>query len=193
MYKKIIILVLSISLIFTISFLYFTNENKTVNTSKHTESTDTQLINNVIEIEKNLVLSQAFKVSYEEFKNLTFSYIHSYYKDTYYAELQKSFLFDGSGGFLAESTKAPIYQYISKVYTNKDETFKNIYIKIPVEGTTTQLAKLYVFKKDADEWRIFSVTNYILSISKNIPKKIIEKFANFNDIPIEYEYIKILE
>lgn len=193
MYKRIITLVISIVLIFTISYLYFTNENKAASTAKHTENTDTQLINNVIEIEKNLVLSQAFKVSYEEFKNLTFPFIHSYYKDTYYAELEKSFLFDGSGGYLAESTKLPIYQYVSKVYISKDGVYKNIYIKIPLEGTTSQNAKLYIFKKDANEWRIFSVTNYMLIIRRNEPKKIIEKFANFNDIPIEYEYTKILE
>lgn len=192
MYKRIITLVISIVLIFTISYLYFTNENKTASTAKHMESTDTQLIDNVIELEKNLVLAQTRKLSYNEFKAKTDSFIHSYYKDGYFGELEKLFLFDGSGD-LASSTKAPVYQYISKVYTSKDEAYKNIFIKIPVEGTTSQVAKLYVFKKEKEEWKIFSVKGSILVIEKNTPKEIIEKFTNYDNVKIEYEYTKILE
>lgn len=192
MYKKIILLVLSISLIFTISFLYFTNENKTANTAMHMESTDTQLINNIIEIEKNLVLAQIHKLLFDEFKNKTDSFIHSYYKDGYFGELEKLFLFDGSGD-LASSTKTPVYQYVSKVYTSKDKAYKNIFIKIPVEGTTSQVVKLYVFKIENEEWQIFSVKGSILVIEKNRPKEIIEKFSKYDGVKIEYEYIKILE
>ena len=188
MKKKAILSILSIFLIFATLFFYFTY--KTINTDSAVSSDDTQLINKVVKIEKNLVITQARKMSFNDFKNTISPDIHSYYQEAYFDELENAFR---GPGYLAESTKTPVYQYISKVYTDANETYKNIYIKIPVEESTTQLAKLYIFKKENGEWKIFSVTNYILIISRNEPKKIIEKFTNYNGVPIEYEYIKILE
>jgi hypothetical protein len=190
MNKKVIPFILSIALIFTAIFFYYNYTNKSVNTDNAINSGDAQLINNVVEIEKNLVLTQSRKMSFNDFESKTIPYIHSYYQESYFDNLEKEF---NGMGYLAESTKTPAYQYISKVYTDSSETIKNIYIKIPVEETTTQLAKSYIFKKENGEWKVFSVSNYILVISKNEPKKIIEKFTNYNGSPIEYEYIKILE
>jgi hypothetical protein len=63
----------------------------------------------------------------------------------------------------------------------------------PVEGTRSQIAKLYTFKQENDQWKIFSVASYHLSIDRNKPKQIIERFTNYNNTPIEYEPIKILD
>lgn len=190
MNKKVITFVLSIALIFAAIFFYYTYTNKTQNTDNAASSEDTQLINKVVEIEKNLVLTQVRKMSFNDFKNTISPDIHSYYQEAYFDELENAFK---GPGYLAESTKTPVYQYISKVYADANETYKSIYIKIPVEETTTQLAKSYIFKKENDEFKIFSVTNYILVISRNEPEKIIEKFTKYNGVTIEYEYIKILE
>jgi hypothetical protein len=184
MNKKVMIVILVLALVFTVLYFYFPNAKEAVGNK------DTQLINRVVEIEKNLVLSQAGSMTLDDFKNETDSYIYSTYKAAYFDEIERAF--NRTGGFLAESTKTPIYQYISKVYTDTNQKYKSIYIKIPVEETTSQLAKLYIFKKENDQWKISSVTNYILTISRNEPKRIIEKFANYNDVPIEYEYIKVL-
>ncbi len=202
MHKKIIILVLSISLIFTISFLYFTNENKTVNTSKHMESIDTQLRNNVIEIETSMALTHVMKMSYDELMNKTEPYIHSHYRETYFNELKRAYETRNLVPYISEP---PYYLYISKVYTNDDNSVRQIFTKsseisainlstkMPVEGTKSQIAKLYTFKKVNEQWKIFLVTNYSIAIDRNEPKKIIEKFTNYNNTPIEYESIKILE
>lgn len=188
MNRKTIILILSIVVILAGSFFYFTS--MTTNETSGTKNEDTQLIKNVIEIEKNLVIAQTRSITFNELKDRATSYVHSNYKDSYFSELEKTY---NEKGNLVASSKTPVLQYISKVYTSNDGVIKNIYIKIPTEDNTSQWAKLYIFKQENNEWKIFSVTNYILSISKNEPKKIIEKFANYNNVPIEYESIKILE
>jgi len=126
------------------------------------------LINKVVEIEKNLVLTQVRKIQFDDFKDETSSLVYTYYQEAYFDELEKAF----KTGNLVSSTKTPIYMYISKVYTDMNETLKSIYIKIPVEESTTQLAKLYNFKKENGEWKVFSVVHYILVIDRQEPKKL---------------------
>jgi dolichyl-phosphate-mannose--protein O-mannosyl transferase len=192
MNRKPIIFILSIVAIFIVVILtasYFYFANTTTNETTIVESEDTQLINKVIEIEKNLVLTQTRNITFGEFKDKATTSVHSNYKDSYFSELEKIY---NEKGNLVASSKTPVLQYISKVYTGNDGGIKSIYIKIPTADTTSQWAKLYIFKQENNEWKIFSVTNYILAISKNEPKKIIEKFTNYNDAPIEYESIKIL-
>lgn len=202
MNKKIIIIALSIALIFTISFLYFTNENRTSNTTNSTENTDAQLVNNVIDIEINMALTHVMKMSFDELTNKTEPYIYSHYKETYFDELKKA---NETHNLIPYLSEPPYYLYISKVFTNADNSVKQIYTKSyeisavnattkkPVAGTKSQIAKLYTLKKENEQWKIFSVTNYILPIDRNKPKQIIEKFASYNNTPIEYEAIKILD
>lgn len=190
MNKKVIIVGLFIILILAALFFYFTYGNKAVSTDNPVNIEDTQLINKVVEIEKSLVLTQARKMAFNDLESKVSPYIHPYYQEAYFDELENAFK---GPGFLAESTKTPVRQFISKVYCDRDETYKSVFVKIPIEKSTTQLAKLYRFKNENGEFKIFSVNNYILVIDKQEPKKIIEKFSSYNGIPIEYEYMKVLE
>lgn len=190
MNKKISIFILSVVLILAASFFYFTNSNHAISTDNTVKSEDTWLINNVIEIEKNLVLAQFRRISFVDFKNKISPFIHSYYRDSYFEELEK---FYNGGGDLAVSTQIPLYEYLSKVYSSKDEAYKYIYVKIPDERFIGQVAKLYTFKKENSDWNIISLKYYILSDDMKEPKKDNEKFTNHNGIPIEYESIKIIE
>lgn len=163
---------------------------------------DNQLRNNVIEIEKNLVLLELNNLTFDDFKIKTNSLIHSYYSDSYFEG--KEDVYNGIGS-LVISTKTPIFQFISKVYSSDDNSVKQIYVKssvvpaidlstqMPVEGTGSQVVRLYIFKKENEQWKITSDTSNLVSVARGEPKKIIEKFANHNGIPIEYEYTKILE
>ena len=184
MNKKITFFIISITLVITASILYFANSDYGA------KSENNNLINNVVEIERNLILVQTRNISFNDFKNKTEAFVHSYYKDAYFDELEKEF---NGGSLLAASTKAPVYQYISKVYTDPDKSYKNIFTKVPLENTTSQAAMRYIFKKDNGEWKIFSANNYYLVIDKNEPKRIIEKFMNYNGKPIKYESLKILD
>jgi len=184
MNKKITVFILFITIILVAFIFYFTNSDNAA------KSENTKLLNNVAEIERNLILVQIRNISFSDFKNKTGAFIHSYYKEAYFDEAEKTF---NGGSLLAASTKTPVYQNISRVYTDTDKTYKNIFIKVPLENTTSQFAKQYIFKKENGGWKIFSVLYYYLVIDKKEPKKIIEKFTNFNDIPIEYESVKILE
>jgi len=79
------------------------------------------------------------------------------------------------------------------VYSGTDGKFKYIYVKIPEEGVVGQVTKLYTFREENSEWRIISLKYYVLPSDMKRPDKDLEKFTNHNGIPIEYEYIKILE
>ncbi|HYE10068.1 MAG TPA: hypothetical protein VEF53_07810 [Patescibacteria group bacterium] len=183
MNKRITIYILFILLISTALFFYFANANETV------ENEDDQLLNRVVEIERNRLLAQARSISFSDYKDRTSSFIHSYYRDAYFDELESAYKTHN----IAELTKIPVYQYFSKVYTAANEKSKSIYVKIPFEGTTSQWGRLYIFKQEKKEWKIFSVRDHLLVIKRDDTKRIIEKFTNYDDVPIEYEYIEILE
>jgi hypothetical protein len=184
MNKKIMMFILSLVIIFISIFFYYTYANNAVN------SEDTNLINNVVEIEKNLVLAHRHSISFNDFKNKISPFVHSYYRDSYFEELER--LYNG-GGNLAVSVQTPLYEYISKVYSSKDEEYKYIYAKIPEEGVIGQAAKLYKFKKENSEWHIIFVSYHILSDDMKELRKDDIKFTDHNGIPIEYESIKIIE
>jgi hypothetical protein len=202
MNKKIIILILPLVIVLTISIFYFTSSDNSINIDDTSISEDAQLRNNVIEIETNMELTHVMKMSFEEMVNKTEPYIFSHYKESYFDELKKA---SETRNLVPYINEPPYYQYISKVYTSDDNSIKQIFMKsseisavnlstnIPVEGTKSQIAKKYTFKKENDQWKVSSVNNYILSIDKNEPKRIIEMFANYNNTPIEYESIKTLD
>jgi hypothetical protein len=175
------------------------NRDKNINIGDISISEDTQLRNNVIEIETNIALTHIMKMSFDELVNKTEPYLYSYYKETYFDELKNE---NDTRNLVPYINEPPYYQYISKVYTSDDNSVKQIFIKFPVsstigystkEGTESQIVKLYILKKENDQWIISSVKDYILSIDRNEPKRIIERFTNYYDTPIEYEYIKVLE
>lgn len=202
MNKKVLILTLSVALIVSTAFFYFRSMNDTVSTDNTVKTQDDKLISNVIEIETNMSLTHFMKMPFDELINKTEPYIHSYYKEPYFDELKKA---NETSNLVPYINEPPYYRYISKVYSNEDNSVKQIFVKFPldsamnlstktpVDGTKFQIAKLYTFKKENDQWKIFSVTNYILSIDRNEPKRIIAKFTNYNNTPIEYEYVEILE
>lgn len=202
MNKRSISIILSIALIFTASYLYFTNASTTLNTESAVDNVDEQLINSIVEIEKNLTLGEFFRITFADFKDETSSIIHSHYRDTYFENTERYF---NGQGILIPFVKPPIYFDISKVYSNGEDTSKQIFVKCPeispidsvtqmsAEGPKSQSVKVYSFKKENEQWKIFSVSNYLLSIDRNEPKIIIDRFANFNGVPIEYESIKIYE
>lgn len=179
-------IILSIVIIAVFCF-YFMYTNKTINTPN---MSDARLIDNVVEIEKNLMFLQLRSISFNDFKNKINPFVHSYYKDSYFGELEKLY---NDRRDMAASTQIPLYEYISKVYSSKDEIYKYIYVKIPEKGVSGQVAKLYTFKKDDGEWNIISINYYVLSNDMKRPKKDVERFTKFNDILIEYESIKIIE
>jgi hypothetical protein len=202
MNKKIIILILPLIIVLTISGFYFINRDNRINIDGTSISEDTQLRNNVIEIETNMALMHVMKMSFDELVNKTEPYILSNYKETYFNELKKA---NETRNLVPYIIEPPYYQYISKVYTSDDNSVKQIFTKsseisavnlstnMPVKGTKIQIGKKYIFKKEKDQWKISSVNNYILSIDKNEPIRIIEMFANYNNTPIEYECIKTLD
>lgn len=186
MNKKITILALLVILVLTASFFYLTDMKKNIDTNKTVSDEDAQLIDNVIKLEKNLVLLQTRGISFDDFKKITSSFFHSYYSDSYFDDLEK---WQDDPAYAASII--PVNEYISKAYSDNNETYKKVFIKIPIEGSTSQIAKKYIFKKDNGEWKIFSTATYLLSVKNS--KKRIEEFTNFNETLIEYEYIKILE
>lgn len=204
MKKRNLILALSVILVLAAVFLYFNKINKTVDSDSETVNEDNRLRNAVIELETNRALTHAMEMTWDELVNQTEPHIYSYYKETFFSELQRAYETRNLVPYIFDSGP-PYYQYISKVYSSDDNSVKQIFTKsseisaidlstqMPVEGTKSQIAKMYIFKKENEQWKVFSVNNYLLSIDRNEPKKIIEKFANYNDTPIEYEYIKILE
>jgi hypothetical protein len=184
MNKRIIMLILSSVIIFIAIFSYYAYANNAVN------SIDTKLINNVVDIEQNLVLAHRHSISFDDFRNKISPFVHSYYRDSYFEGLER--LYNG-GGNLAVSVQIPLYEYISKVYSSKDEKYKYIYAKIPEEGVIGQAAKLYKFKEENGEWRIIFVSYHILSDGMKELRKDDKKFTNHNGTSIEYESIKIIE
>jgi hypothetical protein len=202
MTRKGTILALLIIIIFATALYYFYTLYKAEDTDKTMISDNTQVRNSVIEIETHISLTHYMKMPFDEFVNKTESRIHPYYKETYFDELKKA---SKMGNLVFYINEPPYYRYVSKVYSSIDNTIKQVYVKFPVDsainastktpvdGTKFQIAKLYTFKKENDQWKVFSVANYSLSIDRNEPKQIIERFANYNNTPIEYESIKILK
>jgi hypothetical protein len=184
MNKKFLIVTLSLILVLTASFIYFTNTNKIINDE------NTLLINHVVEVEKGLVLTQLRRNSFDDFKNKTGSFFHSDYKDSFFDEIGKRY---NEGGGIAASTLLPLYQYISKVYSSKDGALKYIYVKIPDKHIIGQAADIFMFKKEDNEWKIRVIKYYVLSDDMKRPEKDVERFTNHDGTPIEYEYIKILD
>jgi hypothetical protein len=202
MNKKIIIVILPLIIVLTISCFYFINRDNSINIDGTSISEDTQLRNNIIEIETNMALTHVMKMSFDELVNKTEPYILSYYKEIYFDELEKA---NETRNLVPYINEPPYYQYISKVYTSDDNSVKQVFTKsseisavnlstnMPVEDTKSQIAKKYTFKKENNQWKISSFNYYILSIDKNEPKLIIEMFANYKNTPIEYESIKTVD
>lgn len=201
---RILMLALLIILIFTAALFYIIKTGESVGTGNTLKDKESQLIINVVEIEKNRALAHVMKISYDELKSKTEPFIYTQYKETYFEGLKKEYETRNLMPYILDQGP-PYYEYISKVYSSDDGSIKQIFTKStdiwainavthkPIEGTRSQIAKQYTFRKENGQWKILSANNYILSIDKHEPKRIIEKFTNFKDKPIEYEYIKVLE
>jgi hypothetical protein len=201
MNKKFLIFGILAIVLLTVSF-FLLNNSHILNTNKSYKDIDNQLRNRVIEIETNIASTHAMKMSFDKLKNKTEPYIFSHFKETYFDELKKAY---ETRNLIPYINKPPYYQNISKVYSNDDASIKQVYVKsteisaidlatqMPVKDTRSQIAKLYIFKKQNNEWKVSAVNNYILSIDRNEPKQIIERFTNYKNTPIEYESIKVLE
>ncbi len=202
MSKKILILLLSVVLLLAISLYGYKGFHKTSAASVIVPDEDAPLRDHIIQLEKNLAATNVLKMTFEELTSQTEPMIHPFYKETYFDNLKKSYEIRSLIPYI---TEPPYEQFISKVYTNKDGTIKQVFVKsseisainavdkTPVAGTKSLVAKSYVFKKDDGQWKIFSVSNSVISISRNEPKRVIEKFANYDNEPIEYESITVLE
>jgi len=186
MNKKIIIIVLVVVLISIASYFYITDKSKTVAAN----SIDNSLINNVVELEKSLVLAEIRKVTFEDFKGKTDDFIHPYYSNEFFSRLEK--LYNGDGN-MAVVTQVPYFIDISKVYTSEDSFNKYIFVKIHHEGFENLAGERYTFIKDDGEWKIRVIGGYVFSLDMKRPIKDVETFTNFNGTPIEYESIKILD
>ncbi len=188
MNKKIIIIILVVAIIFTASYFYIKDRSKTVAIN----NIDTILINNVVELEKNLVLAQFHKISFEDFKDKNNSFIHPYYSNEYFEVLEKDY---NNNIMMTALTNAPFSEYISRVYTSEDGANKFIFVKIAEEGIGNIAAVRYTFIKDEKdgEWKIRNSESYVLSLDMKKPIKDVETFTNFNGMQIEYELTKILD
>ncbi len=191
MSKKIIIIILVVALIFSASYFYFKDESIITATN----NIDTSLFNNVVELEKNLVLAQFRKISFKEFKDNTNSFIHPYYADDFFDRIEKNYNGAGNIAAVTQLSQLPYFLDISKVYTREDEVCKFIFVKIRIEGYGNQAGERYRFIKDKNDgkWKISGIGNYVFSLDMKRPEKDVETFTNFNGTPIEYESIKIYE
>lgn len=183
MNRKVIFVIALVVIFFTASYFYLINTNN-IKTNE-----DTILRNNVVEIEKNLALTQFQRITFEEFRDYTKNYFHPYYVDSYFDETEDSY---NSGWSISAST-LPVSIYISNVYTNNDEKNKYVFVRISEENMANQAAYIYNFVKVDDTWKITRIYYYTLSKDMKKPEKDAKRFTSFDDIPIEYELIKILE
>lgn len=182
MNRKVIFIIALVVTFFTVSYFYRLN----INSIK--TNADDSLINNVIEIEKNLALTQFRRISFEEFRDNTKNYFQKYYVDSYFDERESLY----NSGWLSAST-LPVSLYISNVYTSENEKNKYVFVRLSEENIANQAAYIYNFVIDNDTWKIVRVHYYTLSKDMKMPKKDAEKFTNFDGAPIEYEFLKILD
>ena len=178
MFRKIIIIVLIVVL--TGAALYFYQSNN---------DDDSKLTRQVIELEKNLVLAQIQRISFEDFKNNTSAFIHPIYGTSFYEEKAKQY----NMGNLAASTQIPLYEEISKVYTSEDKKSKYVFVIISDEHIANLAAYQYQFIQHEGQWKIRNIKFYTLSKDMTRPPKDAAKFTIFNGKTIEYKHTKIIE
>lgn len=182
MNRKVIFIIVLVVTFFTVSYFNL------LNTNNIKTNADDSLINNVIEIEKNLALTQFRRISFEEFRDNTINYFHQNYVDSYFDERESLY----NSGWLSASA-LPVYIYISNVYTSENEKNKYVFVRLSEEKIANQAAFIYNFVIDNDTWKIVRVHYYTLSKDMKMPENDVKKFTNFDGIPIDYEFLKILD
>ena len=181
MKKRNSVIVLLILFVFTASYFYFINSNEALSANKMLNMEEMQMVQRVVEVEKNLARLQLNQITLEDSKKEIALFFHSYYRDTFLQELTDMYKAHKA---VDRSTQLPLFEKISKVYTSRDETIKYIYVKSQEKSAVDQTVKLYTFKKEDGDWEIISLKNYTVSDKKT---------SGFDDSTIEYESMKIMD
>lgn len=152
-----------------------------------------KIIQAVIQNEKSLVLVQLKDLEVDKYKDEVKQILHSDFSDSY---IERIDTINDNNGLFVLSIEKPIKYQISKVYTGLDDGSKSVFLKLPIDNSTNQLYKMYIFKKEDEQWKLFQLREYYVITEgpkKENYKRIINTFSNYENIPIEYEEITIME
>ena len=152
-----------------------------------------KIILTVIQNEKNLVLVQLKELEVDKYREEVKQILHSNFIDSY---IERIDTINDNNGLFALSIEKPIKYHISKVYSGLEDSSKSVFLKLPIDNSDNQLYKMYIFKKENEQWKLFQLREYYVITegpkSENY-KRIINTFTNYENAPIEYEEISIME
>lgn len=149
---------------------------------------DDIILRNVIENEKDLISLQLRELKVDEYKEKVKQMLHPYYSSSYIDRIDK---IENGGYIFALATKSPVDFQISKVYTGENKT---VFIKAPVDDGLSQNFKMYIFKKEKDEWKLYQSREIYVVMAgemKDSFERIKEIFTNYDNMPIEYSTIRM--
>ncbi len=152
-----------------------------------------KIIQTVIQNEKNLVLVQLKDLEVDKYREEVKQVLHSNFSDSY---IERIDTINDNNGLFALSIEKPIKYHISKVYSGLEDSSKSVFLKLPIDNSTNQLYKMYIFKKENEQWKLFQLREYYVITEgpkKENYKSIINTFTNYENSPIEYEDIIIME
>lgn len=152
-----------------------------------------KIIQAVIQNEKSLVLVQLKDLEVDNYREEVKQILHSNFIDSY---IERIDTINDNNGLFALSIEKPIKYHISKVYSGLEDSSKSVFLKLPIDNSDNQLYKMYIFKKENEQWKLFQLREYYVITegpkSENY-KRIINTFSNYENAPIEYEEISIME
>ncbi|SHI42433.1 hypothetical protein [Lutispora thermophila] len=152
-----------------------------------------KIIQTVIQNEKNLVLVQLKNLEVDKYKEEVKEILHPNFSQSYIEKIDN---IKNNNGLFALSIEKPIKYQISKVYTGLEDSSKSVFLKLPIDNSYNSLYKMYIFKKEENEWKLFQLREYYVITDgpkKENYKNIINTFTNYENSPIEYEDIMIME
>lgn len=181
MNRKAIVLIVLILLMTAATSFYFAGRSE-----------DAQIINHVVKLEKNLIMAQLHRISFEDFKDNTASFIHPILSPSYFEGIEGRY--NGTiKADIAVSTLLPLYEKISKVYTSEDQKSKYVFVILSDERFLGHAAFQYHFIQDEGQWKIRTIKFYGLSEDMTKPENSAARFSVFNGETIEYKTVKILD
>lgn len=181
MSRKLVLFIIVLILIVAASSFYFATQNE-----------DKQISDKVFNLEKNLVLAQLRRITFEDFKNNTSSFFHPYFHSSFFDVIEQQYNEIGHGD-IATVTGLPLYEEISKVYTSEDKKSKYVFVIISDEHIANLAAYQYQFIQHEGQWKIRNKKYYTLSKDMTRPGKDAARFTIFGDKTIEYMHTRILD
>lgn len=152
---------------------------------------DDKIMQTIIQNERNLVLVQLNDLKIDDYKKEAKKILHSYFSKSY---IEKIDAINKVKGIFAPSVDEPVVYQISRVYSGSEKISKVVFLKLPVANSMNNFYKMYFFRKEDGEWRLFQLREYHViteGLRNENYKRIIDIFTNYEDLPIEYDYITI--